>query len=102
MVVSQNFSAATSLAMLAPISTLMSIPIFSLIMSEMSFSPSGPSSMPWKDSESGGTAKSEGQDALPGHRTHACNPTTPIIHLRQEDCTEFTASLGHIESWKSE
>lgn len=46
MVVSQNFSAATSLAMLAPISTLMSIPIFSRMMSEISFSPSGPSSMP--------------------------------------------------------
>lgn len=45
-VVSQNFSAATSLAMFAPISTLMSIPIFSRIMSEISFSPSGPSSIP--------------------------------------------------------
>jgi hypothetical protein len=51
MVVSQNFSAATSLAMLAPMSTLMSMPIFSRRMSEISFSPSGPSSMPYKDVE---------------------------------------------------
>lgn len=48
MVVSQNFSSATSLAMLAPISTLMQIPSFSWITSEMSLSPSGPSSTPWK------------------------------------------------------
>lgn len=49
MVVSQNFSSATSLAMLAPISTLMVIPSFSWITSEMSLSPSGPSSTPWKN-----------------------------------------------------
>lgn len=47
MVVSQNFSSATSLAMLAPIRTLTSIASFSRMMSEMSFSPSGPSSIPW-------------------------------------------------------
>lgn len=47
MVVSQNFSSATSLAMLAPIRTLTSISSFSRMMSEMSFSPSGPSSIPW-------------------------------------------------------
>lgn len=47
MVVSQNFSSATSLAMFAPISTLMVIPSFSWITSEMSLSPSGPSSTPW-------------------------------------------------------
>lgn len=46
MVVSQNFSSATSLAMLAPISTLMVMPSFSWITSEMSLSPSGPSSTP--------------------------------------------------------
>lgn len=49
MVLSQNFSAATSLAMLAPIRTLTSMPIFSRMMSEMSFNPSGPSSMPYKE-----------------------------------------------------
>lgn len=47
MVVSQNFSSATSLAMFAPISTLMVISSFSWITSEMSLSPSGPSSTPW-------------------------------------------------------
>ena len=47
MVVSQNFSSATSLAMLAPISTLMGMPRRSPITSEMSFSPLGPSSTPW-------------------------------------------------------
>lgn len=47
MVVSQNFSSATSLAMLAPIRTLTSICSFSRMMSEISVSPSGPSSMPW-------------------------------------------------------
>lgn len=46
MVVSQNFSSATSLAMLAPISTLMGMPRCSPITSEMSFSPLGPSSTP--------------------------------------------------------
>lgn len=48
-VVSQNFSSATSLAMLAPISTLIVMPSFSWMTSEMSLSPSGPSSMPWRD-----------------------------------------------------
>lgn len=47
MVVSQNFSSATSLAILAPMSTFISIPSFSWMMSEMSLSPSGPSSTPW-------------------------------------------------------
>ncbi len=56
MVVSQNFSSATSLAMLAPISTFMVIPSFSWITSEMSLSPSGPSSTPWRNK----------------HKTHAC------------------------------
>lgn len=49
MVVSQNFSSATSLAMLAPISTLMGMPRRSPITSEMSFSPLGPSSTPWAE-----------------------------------------------------
>lgn len=47
MVVSQNLSSATSLAMFAPISTLMGMPRCSPITSEMSFSPLGPSSIPW-------------------------------------------------------
>lgn len=46
MVDSQNFSAATSLAMLAPMRTLTSISIFSRMMSEMSLSPPGPASIP--------------------------------------------------------
>lgn len=46
MVVSQNFSSATSLAMLAPISTLTSISSLDLMMSEIRVRPSGPSSMP--------------------------------------------------------
>lgn len=50
MVVSQNFSSATSLAMLAPMRTLISIPSFSWMMSEISLSPSGPSSTPWETS----------------------------------------------------
>lgn len=47
MVVSQNFSSATSLAMLAPINTFTGMPSRSPITSEMSFSPLGPSSIPW-------------------------------------------------------
>jgi len=48
MVVSQNFSAATSLAMLAPMRTLTSMPIFSLMTSEISVRPWGPASIPWE------------------------------------------------------
>lgn len=46
MVVSQNLSSATSLAIFAPINTLILMPSFSRITSEISFSPSGPSSTP--------------------------------------------------------
>ena len=46
MVVSQNFSSATSLAMFAPIRTVIVMPSFPLITSEISLSPSGPSSTP--------------------------------------------------------
>lgn len=51
MVVSQNFSSATSLAMLAPINTFIGMPSRSPITSEMSFSPLGPSSIPWAQDE---------------------------------------------------
>lgn len=61
-VVSQNFSSATSLAMLAPISTLIVMPRFSWITSEMSFSPSAPSSTPcrtWNEQQSVSGSKIE-------------------------------------------
>lgn len=49
-VVSQNFSSATSLAMLAPIRTVMVMPSFSLMTSEISLRPFGPTSTPcWRD-----------------------------------------------------
>ena len=46
MVVSQNFSSATSLAMFAPMRTVMVMPSFPRITSEISFRPSGLASMP--------------------------------------------------------
>lgn len=57
MVVSQNISFATSLAMLAPMSTLISIFSFSRMMSVMSFSPSGPSSIPYLTEKKRGQSK---------------------------------------------
>lgn len=47
MVVSQNFSSATSLAMFAPMRTVMVMPRFPLMTSEMSLRPSGPASTPY-------------------------------------------------------
>lgn len=49
MVVSQNFSSATSLAMFAPMRTVMVMPSFPRITSEISFKPSGPASTPYGD-----------------------------------------------------
>lgn len=46
MVVSQNFSSATSLAMFAPMRTVMVMPSFPLMTSEISFRPSGLASTP--------------------------------------------------------
>jgi len=72
MVVSQNFPSATSLAMLAPMRTLMSIPSFSWIMSEISLSPSGPSSTPWE------TTRDRDEHLLPWRPGSTC--PNPLIH----------------------
>lgn len=64
MVVSQNLSSATSLAMLAPIRTLTSTCSFSRMMSDMSWIPSGPSLRPW----TGETVKRISQIFWPGRR----------------------------------
>lgn len=72
MVVSQNFSSATSLAMLAPISTLIGMPRCSPITSEMSFSPLGPLSTPW--AQDGAQAR---PPLCPTKGFPAANPITP-------------------------
>jgi hypothetical protein len=74
MVVSQNFSSATSLAMLAPISTLMGMPRRSPITSEMSFSPLGPSSTPWAQDGAQASCPLSPTEGFPPRNSAPSNP----------------------------
>lgn len=82
MVVSQNFSSATSLAMLAPISTLIVMPSFSWITSEMSLSPSGPSSTPWR---SDSKEASDSKITLRNNTAFSCSLTAWTQHGQSRD-----------------
>lgn len=100
MVVSQNFSSATSLAMLAPIRTLTSIASFSRMMSEMSFSPSGPSSIPWMT-----TIRRRGMYLVPSGlevMDSLCSPTTScdVVATEQYEALWSDGTLPHL-TWRT-